>query len=424
MREEKIARSVAGALIALPAAYLVLFLTCGAEFAKLSLFYGLGCTFLGILSGWFLGRRHPAVQIPVAAAAAALLGLAVRIDLPLAAVARYCLMGGGALLAVWTERQYVVTSDTGVKSGLLIAPLVSLLVVSTFLWFQSRSSGQSFGGTWTLIITLGAVWFAIAMFLLNRLTLRQVVRANSQSDIPAGVRRSGTVGIVLFLAATLALASIGTLIQAIGNFFRSLALWVIQALLFLSSLFRSGSATDTAAPSATQEMLPKDTSTPNPLMELISNIIIAVVLFAVVAGILYALYRFLPKLWKKLMDRLNAVFATWKEEESGYQDRAESLMSLKQALNGAGEQFKKLARRFRRKPRLTDFATNADKVRFLFRELLHSLTTSGHEPPPGATPNDIARTAPALAQVYNRARYGEEEPSDGEIERVKEGVRK
>lgn len=423
MREEKIARSISAALIVLPIAFIPLCLIWGFEFARTALFYGMGCTAVGIAAGWFLGRKHAALQILAAALPAAVLALAVTIPAPGADVLRYSMMGLGALLAVWMERRSIAPADTALRSGLLLAPLISLLIVSIFLWATGRTTSSEASQAWTLIVVFGAVWFAAAVVLMNRLSLRQAAHAGSHSDVPSGARRSGTVGALVFIVATLLLSGISTIVQGLIAFFKAAAYWLIQAFIFLMSLLPGGGDGKQPQASSAPDMLPKDTSKSSPLMDLITNIIIAVVLVAVVAAICYGLTKLFPKLWKKLKGWLSRLFATWHDDEAGYQDRAESLMTLRQALAGAGERLARLARRFRRKPRIGDFNTNSGKVRFLFREFLHNLVSSGHEPPPGATATDIARPAPSLAKAYNLARYGEEEPSSKDIEKAEEAVK-
>jgi hypothetical protein len=424
MREEKIARSVSGALIVLPVMFMPLYLIWGFAFARSVLLFGFGCTAVGIAAGWLLGRRHPALQIAASVLPSALLALAVPIHIPGADIVRYCLMGLGALHAVWTERRSVASGDTALKSGLLLAPLLALLFVSVFLWFTAKSTATMTADVWTLLLILGALWFAVAAFLLNRLSLRQAAHAGSHSDVPEGARRSGTAGVVLFIVATFVLAGISDIVQGLVAAFRAAAGWLIQAVLFLLNLLSKLFAPSAEGPQASgeQDMPLPPGGEASPLAQLISNILIALVLLAVVAAIVYGLAKLFPKLWQKIRDRLSGVFAGWREEEADYQDRAESLMSLKQALSGAGERLRKFARRFRRRPRLDDFPTNAGRIRFLFREYLRGLVAARREPPPGATATEIAKTAPALAGAYNRARYAGEEPGDGEVAKAQEQV--
>lgn len=424
MREERIARSFAGALIVLPVVYVILYMLLSPVYAATVLFYGLGCTLIGIGAGLLTGRKNALLQILLSALPAAALALALPISHPAAGILRYSMMGAGVLLAIWSERQSVVSAESGLSSGLLLMPLASLLVASCVLWFANNSDRGSASQAFAVIITAGSVWFVVAIFMMNRMSLRQAARAACHRDVPAGARRSGAVGVIVFLAAAFAVASIGELIQAIGNFLKKMAYWVIQAMLFLASLFPGGATGGAEKQSDKGAALPPANSNPSPLAELITKIIIVVVLLAVAAAILYGLYRLFPKLWRKLSGRLKSLFASWQEDETGYQDRAESLMSIRQAISGAGESLRKLARRFRRRPRIEDYKTNAGKARFLFREFLHGLVSSGRAPSPGATASDIARPAPALAQAYNRARYGEEEPSDSEIEKAKESIKK
>jgi hypothetical protein len=414
---------MAGALIVLPLAFGGICLAFGPGPARAALFYGLGCALLGIAAGWLLGRRHPALQIAASALPAAALALAVPLDMPYAVIARYALMGLGALLAIWSERRFAVPAGDSMKNGLLLAPLVSLLAASAVLWFSQNASGNPAQGAWGLLAAVGAVWFALAVFLMNRSSLRNAAHAERSAEVPAGARRSGTAGALVFLAAAFALANVDAIVRFLGAAFRQLVVWLIAAWLFLCSLLPASSDQAPAPTGSPEEMqLPPAEGGPSPLAELISNILIGLVLVAVAAAILYGLYRLVPKLVQRIRERFGRLFASWREEDEGFSDRSESLMSLRQAFSDAGDRFRKFARRLRRRPRIGDFPTNAGKARFLFRELLHALKSAGREPPPGATATEVAKKAPGLAPVYNRARYAGEEPSDEEIERARESL--
>jgi hypothetical protein len=423
MREEKIARGVTGTLIVLPLAFALAYMTCGYDAARWTMFYGLACTVVGLAAGWVLGRRHALLQILCTVLPAAALALAV----PAAALGawyiRYILMAIGVLLAVLSERRFVTTSGSMLRSGILLVPFATIVASGAFIWFAQSSGSRNAAQIWGMLVIVGSIWFIAVIFLMNRLSLRQAARAGSHSDVPVGARRSGSAGVVIFLVCSFLLASIGTIVQAIGTFFQMLGRWILQIFLFIASLFPQNGPPKPMDSSAPQQVLPADNTTQSPLMQLITNIIIVLVLLAVLAAIIYGLSKLFPKLWKKLQERFRSLFATWKEDEADYRDRTESLMSLKQAMADAGAGLRKLARRFRRRPRIADFDTNADKARFLFREYVHGLVSSGHEPPPGATATDIAKPVPALAKVYNRARYGEEEPLNSEIEKARESVK-
>lgn len=422
MREERIARSMAGALIVLPLAFAAVCLAFGPAPARAALFYGIGCALLGIAAGWLTGRRHPALQILASALPAAALALAIPLDMPYAGIARYALMGLGAGLSVWAERRYTVSSGDAMQNSLLLAPLLSLLAAAAVLWFAQRTAENAYPGVLGLLAAIGSLWFALAVILMNRSSLRQAAHAERSADVPAGARRSGAVGALVFLAAAFALANVDAVVRFIGDAIRQIVAWLIAAYLFLAKLMPSSEQAPGPEGGEGETMLPPAEGGPSPIAELISNILIGLVLAAVAAAMLYGLYKLVPKIVRKLRERLGGLFATWKEEDEGFSDSTESLMNFRQAMSDAGERIRKFARRFRRRPRIGDFPTNAGKARFLFRELLRALKAAGREPPPGATATEAAKKAPGLAPAYNRARYAEEEPSDGEIERAREAL--
>lgn len=417
MREDRIARSLAAALAALAVLFAPAFLLFGIVAARLVLYFGLGCAAIGIAAGWLLGRKAPVLQIVVSVALAAAAGWFVGLTLPGGLVVQVALMGAGALLALWVERLFVTAHTRELRSGLLLAPLAAWLAAAFALFLTVRGNADA-PQMWPLIIVPAAIWFALSAVMLNRLGIRQAARAGSGAGVPAGVRRSGAAGVLVFVAASLALASISTIVSFLADALRKIAYWVLAAIAWLATLFPfAGGQSGEGA--GQQEMLPMDGGEASPLAQLISTVVMVLVIAAVLAAIVYGLYKLFPKLWRKLRERFGTLFASWRDNED-YRDRSESLLSIRQAMQNAGDQIRRIARRFRRHRRLADFPTNTGKARFLFREYLRGLISVGHEPHPAATASEVARPAPALAHAYNLARYGEEEPGDGEIERARE----
>ncbi len=420
MREERIIRSLAAALTALALLFAVAFLLAGLELARLVLFCGLAFAVIGIAVGTLLGKRHPVMQILLSAApGAALAWLAGRIVM-IEPAYLYSLVAIGVLLAVWAERLYVTTREASLSAGALLAPLAGWLCTAGILYLTVRERPDT-AQIWPFVIIPASVWFIVAMVALNRRGVRQAARANTGSGVPAAVRRNGTVGAVLFIAATFLFANASAIMGFIADGLKKLVAWAVVAFYWLSSLL-SPSNTGGQSPQGGDQQQPLPMGGEgSPLMQLIGDIVMVVMLVCIAAAIIFGLYKLFPKLWQKLRERLNTLFGTWRDSED-FRDSSERLMTLRQAFSNAGKGLRKLARLFRRRERIGDFTTNAGRARFLFREYVRDLIASGHRPRPAATASDIARPVPALAHAYNLARYGEEEPSDGEVESAREEV--
>ncbi len=420
MREERVIRSLAAALTALALLFAVACILAGLALARLVLFCGLAFAIIGIAVGMLLGKRHPLLQILLSAApGAALAWLAGRIAM-VEPVYLYSLVAIGVLLAVWAERLYITTREASLSAGALLAPLAGWLCSAAILYLTIRERADA-GTVWPLVIIPASVWFAVAMVALNRNGVRQAARANTGSGVPAAVRRNGTIGAVLFVAATFLFANASAIMGFIADGFKKLVAWAVAAFYWLSSLL-SPSTTGGQTPQGgdQQQPLPMGGEA-SPLMQLIGDIVMVLMLVCIAAAMLYGIYKLFPKLWLKLRERLNAIFGSWHDSDD-FRDSSERLMTLRQAFSNAGKGLRKLVRRFRRRERIDDFTTNAARARFLFREYVRGLCASGHVPRPSATASDIARPVPALAHAYNLARYGEEEPSDGEVEKAREEV--
>ena len=124
------------------------------------------------------------------------------------------------------------------------------------------------------------------------------------------------------------------------------------------------------------------------------------------------------RLFQRVREDLGLAYEVYSDTVA-YSDRNESLLSLRQALDDAGASVRRFARRFRPKPKLEDCPTNAEKVRFLFREYLRNLLQAGRTVRPGDTPATIVgQTGRGLWEPYNRTRYRGDEPTDEEVQRA------
>ncbi len=416
---EKILRSLAAVLTVLALLFAAASLAAGVALARFVLFSGLAFAAIGIVTGLLLGRRHPLLQIAAAAVPAALLAWVAGRAVMIEPVYLYIMVAIGAILAVWAERLYVTAGESSAGLGSLLAPLGGWLAAALLLTLTARENPDA-GQIWPLVIAAASIWFAVAMVALNRSGVRKAARANAESGIPAAVRRNGTVGAVLFVAVTFLIANVSALGGIITGVIKRLLYWVVSVISWLSSVLSPPTEGSQSPQGGEQQPMPAGGEA-SPLMQLLGVIVMVFILICVAAAILYGLYRLFPKLWRKLSERLKALLGSWHDSDD-YSESSERLMTLGQALSGAGRELRKFARLFRRRERLSDFSTNAGRARFLFREYVRRLISTGRAPRPSATATEIARPAPALAHAYNLARYGEEEPSDGEVERAREEV--
>ena len=424
--EERIAAAVSTALCILLIAFVGFFAAFGFASALPVLLYGLGCVALAVAVAHLLGRIHPLLQILVTVIPAASAALLIEGVLP-----RYIAMGMGVVVALIAERSVVTGNPPQSVSVRYLSPLLALFVSAAGVWFFSRTNNRPQEGALVTLAVIGAVWLVVALFLLNRYSLRQAARADAQQDVPAGARRAGLAGTLALMALAFLLASIGPIARAISTLFDSIGGSVAAFVSWLlKTLFSSSSkpAPDTTpTPTGGMEQIPMDGANAPAWFQILMTVLSYVIALAILCLIVYGLSKLLPRVWKDISSRLRTVFATWRDDAQDYRDRAESLMTLRQALGDARKQIDRIARRFRRKPRLEDFPTNGERVRFLFREFLLGLKQRGKQPRPGDTPGEIAASGRApgsddLADAYNLTRYALQEPGDDAVERARRFV--
>ncbi len=428
MVEEKLGRGMAAAFTVLPLAFvLALALGAGMDGAITLLLYGLGCAAAAIAVARLLSRAPAAVHIALCAAlaAGAALLLPLRLEWPWL---RYVVLAAGALFTLIVERCALRSGDGTVSQALLL-PLGTLLGSCLLLWMHVRMTDTPLPQAWAVLSALGCGWFVSAMLLLNRWSLRRAARAGAQREVPAGTRRAGFVGTTVFLVAAFLLS----LVQAIGRWL-STALdaawrWLVAAYLWLINSLMSQTPVEPGEGNGQPDMgLPPVDAQDQPLwQQILLGIITVVIVLGCAALLVYGIYKGAPRLWKAIVERLRALFGTWADDDAAYHDRSESLLSVRSALAQVGEQWNRFARRFRPRPKLSDFATDAERARFLFRELLRRLCQRDAMPPPGATAREILAAQrtdgmQALSRSYALARYAEEQPDPRDIQEAAKGL--
>lgn len=420
MREEKWGRGLSVMFVVLPLAYvLALAAGFGLVGARTLLLFAVGCAFAGMVVGRWLGRWPAVLQMLLCAALAGLGAwvLPVRFE---HFWLRYVVLALGVLFTLIVEYQMLHAGSSRSGQQLMI-PIPAFLASCAILWMALRIGHLPAAEPWGIMAALGACWIVAAAALLNRSALRRAAWADSQREIPAAARRAGMAGIGVFLALCFALSLIGAISQALSRAAEAVGRWLIAAYLWLNDHLLLKTDTPQAGPRGSMQ-LPVGPAKEQPQWAMVLQRLLGIVIVAVAVGaVLYLLYRKLPRVVRAIRDRLRQMYGNWAEEEDPYHDKNESLLSLREALKNAGSRWERFARRFRPRPKLSDFATDAERARFLFRELLHRLRQKDHLPPPGATAREILRAQrpadgmDALERGYAAARYAEAEPSPADI---------
>ena len=141
----------------------------------------------------------------------------------------------------------------------------------------------------------------------------------------------------------------------------------------------------------------------------------------------------MPGLWKRLM--LLWAKKDRAEASRGYVDEETDLFQWEQLRHRLTNPIMKAAVKLRRRtPRLEDYATNKERIRFLYRDQVRRAVKAGYEPHRYLTPSEtlqgIAEQQPsaspdslkALSHAYNEARYGDQEISDAQVKHLAEAL--
>ena len=318
------------------------------------------------------------------------------------------------------------------------------------------SQAEMFAGAVPLLTWLGAASLVIALFVANGLFLNAAAYSNRRDAVPGVLRRHNR----LMIGGVLALIVLLTVL--FGNAFGKLLIAVIRALL---SLLPRG--TEEAAPPDSPEPEIAITPFPPPEEGGVRTMILDFIFYAlgtiVIVALLYLVGRWLYKnggeTIRYWMDRLLSFLARQRRpaaEEAGDTDEETDVFSWETvAKRFQGTWLGRLLMR-NRDVKWEDLGTNRERVRWLYRRWLLEAVESGYEPRRAMTPRETAEDVrawrseraakgsrlfgrgdgaaggsggaggagdgtggEALADLYDRVRYGAADVSDADVRRAR-----
>lgn len=270
---------------------------------------------------------------------------------------------------------------------------------------------------------------------------QQLVRANralkgSEGQVPKSIASFNRRYLVWFIVGVVVIVLL---------LFSSVMDRVTQLLHdWLSMILKPGETGEPALP-------PSSTGNPNDLLaglgeakepsafaKLLERIMIGagwLLVIALTAWVLYLLFKkmiktWMPGLWKKLTRWL-------KRQEGGtisqgYVDEETDLFQWERLRHRMTEPFSKVIERIsRRSTRIEDFATNKERIRFLYRAQVKRAVKDGYERHEYLTPSETLHSIASerrgeeqnslsqLASVYNDVRYGDKDVSDEDVKKLR-----
>lgn len=232
------------------------------------------------------------------------------------------------------------------------------------------------------------------------------------------------VFIAVFFLICLCLASLGSL----GDFFSGLQERIMAWLERMANR-ESGGAPDLGS-SESEGGLPEAGESAEWLSNLDSiliYVVMVVLAVAFVALIIFAIKKFkVLAAWMNKWMKKKRTAAEEEDEVLGYVDEEESLFDLKKSAKSVLDRFSKW---FEREEKVSDYQTNAEKVRFLYRFQIFKALQKGYafkaQLTPKETADDLAdwnqqhKLQDELVQAYNNTRYGGQEPDRSIVEKIK-----
>ncbi|HEU5140284.1 MAG TPA: hypothetical protein VFT51_09930 [Bacillales bacterium] len=261
---------------------------------------------------------------------------------------------------------------------------------------------------------------------------------NGRTRLPRSVLVNNRIGIAVFLVFIVGLGFVGIIRQGlswVGDQFRIL-------LAALISFLSRGKEPKPPVPPQTpgQTSKPKLPPAEDPaawavLTEQILRYVLVIVASVLVLVLLYYFVRrWAPFLVKKLLMFLNSMGMTREKAEVGvgYSDEKERLKSLTDMLGSLQDQ---LPRFKQRKVKWVDLQNNRERVRFLYRKAMENAIRKGYHFQRNLTPLETEKDLSsrdsgknlliqADTELYNKARYGNKEISDADLDKVMRNTRK
>ncbi|MCL6604808.1 MAG: hypothetical protein K6T94_18250 [Paenibacillus sp.] len=298
-----------------------------------------------------------------------------------------------------------------------------------------------------LITRAGSVCLVLALLMTNRNHLRYSSLSGDSSPLPQGLRRHNLVFVFIFvIVAALLAAGVG---QALGfwvwNSLRRFISWV-------SRLFSASSpptVQEEAPPPMMPEMPVAESDDPG-LLALILNISFYIIGIAAVGVIIYFLLRWLYRntggIWHKA---INALLSMLRREQSPpnnspYVDEEKSVFTWEKTVQGIKDFWKSKFTYGTHRDLWENMDGSTERVRWIYRQWLHSKRKDGYEAKSYLTPQETgtdvvkwansktrqpksdqgdAEATDKLMALYDKARYGEKEPSATVVTALKEKLK-
>lgn len=310
--------------------------------------------------------------------------------------------------------------------------------------------------SWMPLLTgTGVATLVLTLFIMNEGHLRySTLSSESAPNLPGRLRRHNRIYIAaIVIAATLLAAGAGKWISStLWRFVKMVVGWLTRTSPGESEQIQE----EVVDIPPLEPILPQEVTSPgllSQILNIMAYVIGAVIIAGLLALLMYWLYKNVGGFWRKSIDSLLGLLRRSGQDEpvTPYQDEEKNIFSWDRVSKKLRDLSSPLTWIGRRTERWEDMNDNRERVRYLYRRLLHLELAAGYEPKPNLTPMEQEReykkwleqnepnkktstqaksargkrgaSSEPLISLYYRVRYGDERPDDEEVVNIKEKIK-
>lgn len=283
----------------------------------------------------------------------------------------------------------------------------------------------------TLLWILAIVFLAISGFYLNSQNLLTGLATRTNAHPPRSLIKGNRVLLIIFAA----IVSVVIFFDKLRAALTAAGQWCIQMVIYvtvwLTNLLNPGGGTPGGGggDGGMGDMLSGlGEAESSPFWLMAEKVMIVVAIVIGIGCAIFALY-YIGKLLKKLYLYLRACFERFAQVASEeYTDEQEDLFDLDDIREKAKNRIRDAIKRFTDRPKRWEDMDTRERVRFCVRSLYKKAGDSISNLP-AMTIREAAPVLPgakdpnAMADLYERARYGAEPPAESEAEDLRKAVK-
>ena len=292
------------------------------------------------------------------------------------------------------------------------------------LFGQFMSGWPMMVGVLPFLLPSFVVYTFLFMLSLNRHSLKDGM--HGVEKVPASLRRRNTVLITAFFLVSLAASCWGRLADWVGIIWNYILRAIAAVAEFLMRLLPAQSAGMSGGDSGMGDLLGgMEESEPNAFalfMEKVFRVLALIALAVLLVLAFRAMYKGAKRLWKRLMEYLRRYAADSGED---YIDETESTVNWEEKTQSIREQMKNVFKRAEKQPRWEEL-NGQERVRWLYRQFLRRRPEARNKTAREALKEEKGYNqsqALAFTNLYERARYSEEEISNAEADKLRQTIK-